>query len=76
MKYIHTYILLNDRSTVPATTKEATFPVKIYQQIHYDAKPPLISSKSKQILLPGDSIAVQTNITDQQVLAKGWKSSQ
>ena len=71
----NTMSLLNDRSTVPATTKEATFPVKIHQPNHGD-KPPLVTLKTKQILLLGDTISVQTNIPDQQVLAEAWKSSQ
>ena len=71
----NTISLLNDRSTVPATTKEATFPVKIHQP-NYDDRPPLVTLKTKQILLPGDTISVQTNIPDQQVLAEAWKSSQ
>ena len=67
----NTISLHNDRSTVPTTTKEATLPVKT---IHppYGDKLPLISMKSKQIILPGDSITIPTTIVDQVVLAEGW----
>ena len=70
----NTISLLNDRSTVPATTKEATFPVKIHQPNHGD-KPPLVTLKTKQILLPGDTISVQTNIPDPLVHTDAWMSS-
>ena len=36
----------------------------------------LISLKTKQILLLGDTITIPTDITDQEVLAEAWKSSQ
>ena len=62
--------LLNDRSTVPATTKEATLPIKTVHPLHNGEKHPLISLKSKQIILPGDTIMIPTNITDQEILAE------
>ena len=67
----NTISLHNDRSTVPTTTKEATLPVKTIHPLYSD-KLPLISIKSKQIILPGDSITIPTTIVDQVVLAEGW----
>ena len=70
----NTISLHNDKSTVPATTKEAKLPVKTLYPPHKDDRHPLISLKTKQIL-PGDSITIPTDIADQDVLAEGWKSS-
>ena len=46
----NTISLHNDRSTVPATTKEATLPVKTVHLLNNGEKYPLISLKSKHTI--------------------------
>ena len=60
-------------SLVPATTFEATLPVKAKHSDKHGDTIPLISLKSKQIIMPGDMIDVPTNLADQQVIAEGWR---
>ena len=73
----NTISLLNDRCIVPATTLEATLPVAVHHP-HTPRKGniPLISLKSKQILLSGDTIQIPTSLPNQQVIAEGWQPAQ
>ena len=69
----NTISLLHNRKIVPATTLEATFPV---------TNPPLkpdrynlMSLKTNKIIMPGDTIDIDTEIEDQTVLVEGFNGS-
>ena len=67
----NTISLLHNRKTVPATTFEATLPISqqsTSQTIRYN----LMSLKTNKIILPGESIELDTELEDQTVLAEGF----
>ena len=58
-----------------ATTLEATLPVKPKHSSQNGDTIPVISLKTKQILLQGDTIDFPTKLADQQIVIEGWKHS-
>ena len=73
----NTISLLHDRKTVPATTFEATLPVKSTPAKYQSSdKLKLMSLRLNRILLPGDTLELQSELEDQSVLTEGWKSNQ
>ena len=72
----NTISLLYDRKIVPATTIEATFPVNSLQNSTKQSKRyNLMSVKTNKIIMPGESIHLDTNLPDQTVLIEGWNSN-
>ena len=68
----NTISLAHDKKTVPATTVEATMPVKSPTKPVTGDGTKLISIKTNKIVSPGDSMELETNLPDQTVLVEGW----
>ena len=69
----NTISLLHNRKTVPATTFEATLPVS-NQNTSKNNRYNLMSLKTNKIILPGESIEIDTELGDQTVLVEGFNS--
>ena len=69
----NTISLLHNRKTVPATTLEATFPVTNHNTLPNN-RYNLMSIKTNKIILPGESIDIDTALEDQTVLVEGFNS--
>ena len=70
----NTISLLHNRKTVPATTLEATFPVTNHSTLTNN-RYNLMSIKTNKIVLPGESIDIDTTLEDQTVLVEGFNSN-
>ena len=67
--------LSQDRKIVPATTLEATLPIKPCHSPQQPTTQPnnkLMSVKTNKIVLPGDTLELDTDLQDQTVLVEGW----
>merc|ERR1711867_227582 len=67
----NTISLLHNRKIVPATTFEATLPVTSHNNVKNN-RYNLMSLKTNKIILPGESIDVDTHLEDQTVLVEGF----
>merc|ERR1712240_995562 len=71
--------LSQDRKIVPATTLEATLPIQPMsrsQQPTTQTNSKLTSVKDNIIVLPGDSLELNTDLQDQTVMVEGWLPQQ
>merc|ERR1712240_200025 len=67
--------LSQDRKIVPATTLEATLPIQPMsrsQQPTTQTNNKLMSVKDNIIVLPGDTLELNTDLQDQTVMVEGW----
>ena len=64
----NTISLVHDKNTVPATAVEATMPVKMSKKQSSGENVKLISLKTNKILLPGDTMEIETQLPDQTIL--------
>lgn len=70
----NTISLLHNRKIVPATTLEATFPVMNHTTLPNN-RYNLMSIKTNKIVLPGESIDIDTTLEDQTALVEGFNSN-
>ena len=67
--------LSQDRKIVPAITLESTLPIKPCNSLQKSTTQPhnkLMSVKTIKIILPGDTLELDTDLQDQTVLVEGW----
>ena len=69
----NTISLLHNRKIVPATTLEATLPVTNHSTLTNN-RYNLMSIKTNKIILPGESVDIDTPLEDQTVLVEGFNS--
>ena len=71
----NTISLLHNRKIVPAMMMEATFPVTNPHNTTKTDRYNLMSVKTNKIILPGESIDLDTTMPDQTALVEGWNSN-
>lgn len=70
----NTISLSHNRKIMSATTTEATFPITNPYTITKTDRYNLMSVKTNKIIVPGESIDLDTTMPDQTALVEGWNS--